>query len=147
MYGMDAEFDKKTVMDKSLERFKDANDLETIILHMENPVELERQIFREMYMSKQRSHGIKLIQTFKDQMRKALKYIELFLKEIRGGFGNLGASKSPIKPAELSDIYQYLYGEIFKLEVQDNKLQHLCAKKAEVIKHKLFDNNYDWRER
>ncbi len=61
MYGIDAKFDKKSVMDKSLARFKDANDLETIILHMENPVELERQIFREEYMTMQRTNGTKQI--------------------------------------------------------------------------------------
>ena len=61
MSGIDAKIEKSTNMVKSLERFKDANDLETIILHMENPVELERQIFREDFMSKQRSQGTYLI--------------------------------------------------------------------------------------
>ena len=51
MWGIDVKFNKEDMMKKSIERFKNATDIETITLHMTKPVELERLVFYEDYLT------------------------------------------------------------------------------------------------
>ena len=50
MYNLEIKFDKDKNMANAIQRFIDAQDHETIILHMKNPVELERIVFNEKYL-------------------------------------------------------------------------------------------------
>ena len=147
MWGIDCKFNKEDLMKKSIERFKNATDIETITLHMTKPVELERIVFYEDYLTLQKQYGISLIKDFKEQLQRALARIDEFIVDIRNGFGDLKDVDSPITEQQLNDLYQYLYGEIFKNEVDNKQLKHLCAKRNEVKAHQFFENDYEWCEK
>lgn len=85
-------------MDRAVKKFMEATDYETIILHMTDPVALERQIFHETFMGFKRNEGTAMICEFKEQLEKALTKIDNFINDIRGGFATLGASKTPVQP-------------------------------------------------
>ena len=46
MSDIDSKFDKEANMKLAFKAFKEAEDSETIIQHMQDPVELERRVFK-----------------------------------------------------------------------------------------------------
>ena len=79
VYNAESEIRKKDIQAEATQRFQNAVDTETIVQHIVAPIEQEKQIFRERFMSRQRSISIKMCKKFSEKAQKVLNNANEFI--------------------------------------------------------------------
>ena len=86
MYSIDSDILKTNVQAEAFKRFQDAEDHQTIILHMINPIKLEQMIFEERYQTLQAKYLTQTINNFKSHYEHAMKNCREFINSVQETF-------------------------------------------------------------
>ena len=86
IFEIETKFNKEDNMKEAFKAFKEAEDSETIIQHMMEPVELERRVFKDRYIKTSHSYANQLIEDFDKLWKEGLTNCQDFIKNLNETF-------------------------------------------------------------
>ena len=119
--------------------FQQAEDTQTIIMHMCEPVELERQVFKKKYRSFQDKYINVAKAKMKDVAITSRQRCQEFVNMVTDAIQDKGEQKADITKAQKQDFLEYMYGWLMKDMTTKQLYEPLQAKKAVFERHELFD--------
>ena len=94
--SIDSIFTKEDNLKYSNKVFQEAEDIETIIQHMTQPVDLERKCFKKKYMSLQKSYAEETVAKFDDQVTFGMKRCQEFIDQVIKAFQDKGEQNQEV---------------------------------------------------
>ena len=138
MQQIDSKFTKEDNLKATNKVFQEAEDTETIILHMISPVDLERRVFKKEF----RKYQDKYINVAKGKLRdiaihtkqKCQAFIELVLIEIE----DKGESPENLTKVKKQDLLEYMFGCLIKDVTIQEHSQYFIDKKRDAERNQIF---------
>ena len=101
-------------MEESNQLFINAQDQQTIILHMNQPMELERKIFTDLYMKIQSKLVAEAKANWEKTTATVLTNCQEFIDQVVSAISDGGAQKDSVTTEQKRDFMQFIFGTLMQ---------------------------------
>lgn len=137
MDSIDTVFNKEDNMKEAFKAFKEAEDSETIIQHMQDPVELERRVFKNKFIKTTHTYAGQISDLFDQNWEQGLQNCQEFITSLNDTLRGR-TQKGGISDGAKADFIQFMFGSLMKDVADTDCVGPFLAKKDEAERHRLF---------
>ena len=137
MDSIDTLFSKEDNMKEAFKAFKDAEDSETIIQHMQDPIELEKRVFKDKFIKTPHTYASQIIDSFDQNWEQGLKNCQEFIINLNDTLRGK-TQKAGLADSAKADLIQYMFGSLMKDVANAECVDPFLAKKDEAERQRLF---------
>lgn len=141
VFQFDSEIKKAEIVKQANEMFQQAEDFETIITHMQNPIELERQCFEARYLKQQKQLVEELRRDYDREVRHVLRTCHELINQTIEAFEDKGQQRQAIETEEKIDFLQFLFCSLIK-DLDESLCDSIEVKRETVEGHRFFELGY-----
>ena len=137
MDSIDTVFNKEENMKEAFKAFKEAEDSETIIQHMQDPVELERRVFKDKFIKTTHTYAGQIKDLFDQNWEQGLQNCQEFIISLNDTLRGK-TQKGGISDEAKADFIQFMFGSLMKDVADAECVRPFLAKKDEAERQRLF---------